>query len=64
MKLLNMSGFWWKPLVDIHCWQIPKCFLLKNDCDEKKKTLIDRGESFPGFKCRGWFLENMGNTNL
>ena len=42
------------------------CFLLKNDCDEKKKkkTLIDRGESYPGFKCQGWFLENMGNTNL
>ena len=24
------------------------CFLLENDCDEKKK-IIDRGESFPGF---------------
>ena len=28
------------------------CYFLKNDCDEKKnKTLIDRGESFPGFNC-------------
>ena len=28
------------------------CYFLKNDCDEKKnKTLIDRGESFPCFKC-------------
>ena len=26
------------------------CYLLKNNCDEKKKK-IDRGESFPGFKC-------------
>ena len=26
-------------------------YFLENDCDEKKnKTLIDRGESFPGFK--------------
>ena len=28
------------------------CYFLKNDREEKKnKTLIDRGESFPGFKC-------------
>ena len=26
------------------------CYLLKNDCDEKKKN-IDGRESFPGFKC-------------
>ena len=26
------------------------CYLVKNNCDEKKKN-IDRGESFPGFKC-------------
>ena len=50
------------------------CYFLKNDCDEKKnKTLIDRGESFPGFNCpvasifeetQEWFLEHMANTNL
>ena len=50
------------------------CYLLKNDWNEKeKKTLIDKGESFPDFQrpvdsifeeTQEWFLEHMANTHL